>query len=148
MPDEQNPTEMTSPAADALPAAGSGTQQASGPVSAATAQPPKSTPAASASPAPKPAAPPPARVAAPEVRKPKQDKPPENDPGIWRISRKSFLKAIDKTAQTADDRPGGSLAVALAAARAGAAGVRVHDVRETVQALEVQAAIEMAAGRG
>jgi dihydropteroate synthase len=63
-------------------------------------------------------------------------------------SRKSFLKAIDRTAQMADDRLGGSLAVALAAARAGAAGVRVHDVRETVQALEVQAAIEDAAGRG
>jgi cytochrome b6-f complex iron-sulfur subunit len=26
-----------------------------------------------------------------EVRKPRQDKPPENDRGIWRMSRKSFL---------------------------------------------------------
>ena len=25
-----------------------------------------------------------------EVRKPRQDKPPENDPGIWRMSRKNF----------------------------------------------------------
>jgi len=27
----------------------------------------------------------------PEVRKPKQDRPPEDDRGIWRMSRKSFL---------------------------------------------------------
>ena len=26
-----------------------------------------------------------------EARKPRQDKPPENDPGIWRMSRKNFL---------------------------------------------------------
>ena len=26
-----------------------------------------------------------------EVRKPRQDKPPENDRGIWRMNRKSFL---------------------------------------------------------
>jgi cytochrome b6-f complex iron-sulfur subunit len=26
-----------------------------------------------------------------EIRKPKQDRPPENDPGIWRMSRKNFL---------------------------------------------------------
>ncbi|MDH4070408.1 MAG: Rieske 2Fe-2S domain-containing protein [Ignavibacteria bacterium] len=32
----------------------------------------------------------PTRPAAP-VRKPRQDKPPENDQGIWRISRKNFL---------------------------------------------------------
>jgi cytochrome b6-f complex iron-sulfur subunit len=46
-----------------------------------------------------PAAPPPAPVPAPaapkppvqEVRKPRQDKPPEDDRGIWRMSRKSFL---------------------------------------------------------
>ena len=34
-----------------------------------------------------------------------------------------------------------SLALALAAARRGAAVIRVHDVRETVQALAVQAAV-------
>jgi cytochrome b6-f complex iron-sulfur subunit len=38
---------------------------------------------------PAPAAPP--RPPAPEVRKPRQDKPPENDMGIWRMSRKNFL---------------------------------------------------------
>ena len=38
-------------------------------------------------------------------------------------------------------RLGGSLALALEAARNGAAMIRVHDVRETVQALAVQAAM-------
>ena len=54
-------------------------------------------------------------------------------------SRKRFIAALD--AQAGDDRLGGSLAAALAGAAAGAACVRVHDVRETVQALSVQAAI-------
>ena len=39
---------------------------------------------------------------------------------------------------------GGSIAAALVGARLGVAAVRVHDVRETVQALAVQAAIEAA----
>ena len=39
------------------------------------------------------------------------------------------------------DRLGGSLALALEGARRGAAMVRVHDVRETVQALKIQAAV-------
>jgi dihydropteroate synthase len=69
-------------------------------------------------------------------------------PVLVGASRKSFLKAIDKTATSAADRLGGSLAVALVAARAGAACVRAHDVGETVQALEVQAAIDAAATRG
>lgn len=56
-------------------------------------------------------------------------------------SRKRFIAGIDPSAAEASDRLGGSLAVALHAARAGVAMVRVHDVRETVQALEVQAAI-------
>ena len=33
----------------------------------------------------------PPRPPLPEVRKPRQDKPPENDRGSWRMSRKSFL---------------------------------------------------------
>lgn len=33
----------------------------------------------------------PAQVQQSEVRKPKQDRPPEQDPGIWRMSRKNFL---------------------------------------------------------
>ncbi|MGA0603971.1 dihydropteroate synthase [Caulobacter sp. KR2-114] len=61
-------------------------------------------------------------------------------PVLLGASRKSFLKAVDPTAATAEDRLGGSLAAALLGARAGVAAVRVHDVRETVQALEVWAA--------
>ncbi len=40
-----------------------------------------------------PAAPRPTAVSKPttEIRKPKQDKPPEDDNGIWRMSRKNFL---------------------------------------------------------
>ena len=67
-------------------------------------------------------------------------------PVLLGVSRKSFLKAVDPTAVEATDRLGGSLAAALAGARAGVASVRVHDVRETVQALAVQAAIADAAG--
>jgi dihydropteroate synthase len=52
------------------------------------------------------------------------------------VSRKRFLKAIDPTAAEADDRLGGSLAGALIGAPAGVDAIRVHDVRETVQALE------------
>lgn len=67
-------------------------------------------------------------------------------PVLLGVSRKSFLRKIDPKAVDAGDRLGGSLAAALAGARAGAAMVRVHDVRETVQALAVQAAICDAAG--
>lgn len=56
-------------------------------------------------------------------------------------SRKRFIAALDPLAADAGDRLGGSLAVHLHGARAGVAAVRVHDVRETVQALAVQAAI-------
>lgn len=62
-------------------------------------------------------------------------------PILFGASRKRFIAAIDPSAADAGDRLGGSLAAALLAARAGAAMVRVHDVRETVQAITVQAAI-------
>jgi dihydropteroate synthase len=65
-------------------------------------------------------------------------------PVLLGASRKSFLGKIDRSATSADDRLGGSLAAALAGAAAGVAAVRVHDVRETVQALTVQAAIAAA----
>jgi dihydropteroate synthase len=65
-------------------------------------------------------------------------------PVVLGVSRKSFFAAIDPKAKSADDRLGGSLAAALAGAKAGAAILRVHDVRETVQALAVEAAIEAA----
>lgn len=56
-------------------------------------------------------------------------------------SRKSLIGKIDQKATDAGDRLGGSLASMLAAVERGAAIVRVHDVRETVQALAVWAAI-------
>lgn len=60
-------------------------------------------------------------------------------------SRKRTVAAIDPAAREATDRLGGSLAFALHAAAHGAAALRVHDVRETRQALLVQAALEDAA---
>jgi dihydropteroate synthase len=64
-------------------------------------------------------------------------------PVVLGVSRKGFIGAIDKAATAPGDRLGGSIAAALAGARAGVAVVRVHDVRETVQALAVQAAIAL-----
>ncbi|ATQ44849.1 dihydropteroate synthase [Caulobacter mirabilis] len=63
-------------------------------------------------------------------------------PLLLGASRKRFIAGIDPTATEATDRLGGSIAVHLHGARAGAAAVRVHDVREMVQALKVQAAVE------
>ncbi len=65
-------------------------------------------------------------------------------PVLLGASRKRMIRNIDPSAVEANDRLGGSLAIALEGARRGAAIVRVHDVRETVQALAVQAAIEAA----
>lgn len=62
-------------------------------------------------------------------------------PILFGASRKRFIQAIDDTAVESGDRLGGSLAAALHAAREGSAIIRVHDVRETVQALKVQAAM-------
>lgn len=63
-------------------------------------------------------------------------------PILLGASRKRFIAGIDPSAGEATDRLGGSLATHLHGAMTGVAAVRVHDVRETVQALEVQAAIE------
>ena len=68
-------------------------------------------------------------------------------PVLYGASRKRVIQSIDPTATDPADRLGGSLALALEAARAGASIIRVHDVRETVQALAVQAAVMAAAGR-
>ena len=54
-------------------------------------------------------------------------------------SRKSFIG--DLTEAVVDDRLPGSLVSACRAAQAGGAIIRAHDVRETVQALQVWAAI-------
>lgn len=57
------------------------------------------------------------------------------------VSRKSFIRAIDPSAEKAADRLGGSIACAMIGAEAGVTAVRVHDVRETAQALKVWAAV-------
>lgn len=67
-------------------------------------------------------------------------------PILLGASRKRFIAGVDPSADQATDRLGGSLAAHLAGAAAGVAAVRVHDARETVQALDVWAAIQAAAG--
>ncbi|WP_332656266.1 dihydropteroate synthase [Brevundimonas sp.] len=62
-------------------------------------------------------------------------------PILYGASRKRTIQSVDPTAADPADRLGGSLALALEAARRGAAIIRVHDVRETVQALALQAAL-------
>jgi dihydropteroate synthase len=64
-------------------------------------------------------------------------------PVLLGASRKRFIGMLDGTSAP-DQRLGGSIAAALAGAAAGVAAVRVHDVRETVQALTVWAAIDQA----
>jgi dihydropteroate synthase len=64
-------------------------------------------------------------------------------PVLLGVSRKRFIGALDQDAAP-DQRLGGSIAAALAGVVAGAAAVRVHDVRETVQALRVWQAIAAA----
>ena len=67
-------------------------------------------------------------------------------PVLYAASRKRTIQGVDETAVAATDRLGGSLALGLEGARRGAKMVRVHDVRETAQALKVQAALINAAG--
>jgi dihydropteroate synthase len=64
-------------------------------------------------------------------------------PVVIGASRKGFIGKIDGGADVAH-RLGGSVAVALLAAQAGADMLRVHDVAETVQALKVWKAAEAA----
>lgn len=63
---------------------------------------------------------------------------------LYGASRKRVIQAVDPSAADASDRLGGSLALALEAGRRGASIIRVHDVRETVQALAVQSAVTAA----
>jgi dihydropteroate synthase len=62
-------------------------------------------------------------------------------PLLFGASRKSLIAKVDPKADTPDQRLGGSLALALYAAEAGADMLRVHDVAETRQALAVAAAL-------
>lgn len=61
-------------------------------------------------------------------------------PVLLGVSRKSFIGALDPGA-SAEGRLGGSIAAGLAGVAAGVAALRVHDVRETVQAVRVWEAI-------
>ena len=65
-------------------------------------------------------------------------------PVVYGASRKRIIQALDPSAVDPADRLGGSLSLMLEAARHGAEVVRVHDVRETVQALKIQAALAKA----
>lgn len=62
-------------------------------------------------------------------------------PVLYGASRKRLIAAADPGATDAGDRLAGSIALALAAAANGADVIRAHDVRETAQALKVQAAL-------
>ncbi len=62
-------------------------------------------------------------------------------PVLLGVSRKAFIGRLDPAGAGPTDRLGGSIAGALWGASQGVAAVRVHDVRETVQALNVWAAI-------
>ncbi len=64
-------------------------------------------------------------------------------PVLFGASRKRFIGALDRDGP-ADQRLGGSLAAAIEGYRRGAAILRVHDVRETRQALCVRDGIEKA----
>ena len=67
-------------------------------------------------------------------------------PMLFGASRKRMIQTVDASAADPLDRLGGSLALALEAARRGASIIRVHDVRETAQALKVQAALSGESG--
>ncbi len=62
-------------------------------------------------------------------------------PMLAGLSRKSTIGVL--TGRDVDDRMAGSVAAALAAVARGAAIVRVHDVRETADALKVWQAVEV-----
>ena len=66
-------------------------------------------------------------------------------PVLVGLSRKSMIGAL--TGRDIDDRLAGSVAAALAAVERGARLVRVHDVRETVDALAVWQAVAQGAAR-
>ena len=61
-------------------------------------------------------------------------------PVLFGASRKSFLTLVDRDA-AADARIGASIAAAMHAVRAGVRVVRVHDVRATRQALDVEVVV-------
>jgi dihydropteroate synthase len=65
-------------------------------------------------------------------------------PILLGTSRKSFIEKISADQSTPDERLGGSLASVLWGWNKGVSFFRVHDVRETAQALKIYQAIEQA----
>lgn len=68
-------------------------------------------------------------------------------PLLFGASRKRFIAEIDPSADNANQRLGGSIAVTMSAANQGADIVRVHDVYQTKQALLVQKKLSDAADK-
>lgn len=68
-------------------------------------------------------------------------------PVLFGASRKSFLSLVDRDAPPAE-RIGASIMAAVHAARAGVRIVRVHDVRATRQALEMDIVLGVPPGHG
>jgi dihydropteroate synthase len=66
-------------------------------------------------------------------------------PVLFGASRKSFLTLVDRGAEPAD-RTGASIAAAVHAARCGVKIVRVHDVRATRQAIDMDVVLSTAPG--
>ncbi|MDB5214183.1 MAG: Dihydropteroate synthase [Myxococcaceae bacterium] len=66
-------------------------------------------------------------------------------PVLFGASRKSFLTLVDRGAEPAD-RTGASIAAAVHAARCGVKIVRVHDVRATRQAIDMDVVLGTAPG--
>lgn len=95
-PETKEGTPAIPPARKPLPPLSSSAKPAGGPpparpTVATPVRPSPATPSPAAA-VPRPVAPvAPAAGSVPRVVKPKQDKPPENDQGIWRMSRKNFL---------------------------------------------------------
>jgi dihydropteroate synthase len=65
----------------------------------------------------------------------------EGTPVLFGTSRKSFLTLVDRDAKP-EERLGASIVAALHAVRAGVSIVRVHDVRATRQALDMEIVLE------
>jgi dihydropteroate synthase len=66
-------------------------------------------------------------------------------PVLFGASRKSFLTLVDRGAEPAD-RTGASIAAAIHAVRCGVKIVRVHDVRATRQAIDMDVVLSTALG--
>jgi dihydropteroate synthase len=62
-------------------------------------------------------------------------------PVLFGASRKSFLTLVDREAKP-EERVGASLVAAMHAVRAGVRILRVHDVRATRQALDMEIVLE------